>query len=207
MGKRVGLFLVILLGIVFLCGSPVFAKTKVAFALLWTIDDMGWTTAHYRGIEYLKKELGDKIAITSSLSNLGIVYQMKGDHDKATEYLKRSLKLSEKIKSQYGVIVSLFYLVLLHVDKNSREEAIYYLKKMEKLSDQTENSIFKQGYLIAKALLLKQSNRIRNRTEAEIMLKKIIEGGFTADRGSRAEFGRCPARGIIGDSRYCAFRA
>lgn len=40
------------------------AKTvKVAFALLWTIDDQGWTTSHYRGFEHLKKELGDKVEI------------------------------------------------------------------------------------------------------------------------------------------------
>jgi len=39
-------------------------KFKVAFALLWTIDDMGWTTAHYRGIQYLKKVLGDKIEVS-----------------------------------------------------------------------------------------------------------------------------------------------
>lgn len=38
-------------------------KLKVAFALLWTIDDQGWTTAHYHGIEYLKEKLGDKIEV------------------------------------------------------------------------------------------------------------------------------------------------
>ena len=64
MTKRLGLFVIILLSIGFLWCPPVFAKTKVAFALLWTIDDMGWTTAHYRGIEYLKKELGDKIEVS-----------------------------------------------------------------------------------------------------------------------------------------------
>jgi len=40
------------------------AKTRVAFALLGTIDDMGWTTSHYRGIEYLRKQLGDRIDIS-----------------------------------------------------------------------------------------------------------------------------------------------
>ena len=38
-------------------------KLKVAFALLSTIHDMGWTTAHYQGIEYLKKELKDHIQV------------------------------------------------------------------------------------------------------------------------------------------------
>jgi basic membrane lipoprotein Med (substrate-binding protein (PBP1-ABC) superfamily) len=40
-------------------GKP--AKLKVAFALLSTIHDLGWTTAHYKGIEYLKREMKDQI--------------------------------------------------------------------------------------------------------------------------------------------------
>lgn len=65
MGKRLGIFLVAALCIGFVFTSQAFArKTKVAFALLWTIDDMGWTTAHYRGIQYLKKKLGDKIEVS-----------------------------------------------------------------------------------------------------------------------------------------------
>jgi basic membrane protein A and related proteins len=54
----------LLLFIGLIWNPAVAAKTKVAFALLGTIDDMGWTTAHYRGIEYLKKQLGDRIEIS-----------------------------------------------------------------------------------------------------------------------------------------------
>jgi len=64
MDRKLSLFFVVLLGIGLLLTPPAFAKTKVAFALLWTIDDMGWTTAHYRGIEHLKKKLGDKIEVS-----------------------------------------------------------------------------------------------------------------------------------------------
>ncbi len=39
-------------------------KIKAGFALLWTVDDQGWTTSHYKGIEYLKKELGDKVDVS-----------------------------------------------------------------------------------------------------------------------------------------------
>jgi basic membrane lipoprotein Med (substrate-binding protein (PBP1-ABC) superfamily) len=42
-------------------GKP--AKMKVAFALLSTIHDLGWTTAHYKGIEYLKKEMKEQIVV------------------------------------------------------------------------------------------------------------------------------------------------
>jgi len=58
------LFLVISIGLIGVPSMAQAKKFKVAFALLWTIDDMGWTTAHYRGIEYLKKALGDKIDVS-----------------------------------------------------------------------------------------------------------------------------------------------
>ena len=64
MSKKLLLIIVLMLGISLVFSAPAVAKTKVAFALLWTIDDMGWTTAHYRGIEYLKKKLGDQIEVS-----------------------------------------------------------------------------------------------------------------------------------------------
>jgi basic membrane lipoprotein Med (substrate-binding protein (PBP1-ABC) superfamily) len=46
-------------------------KIRVAFALLATIDDQGWTTAHYQGIQYLEEQLGDavEIAYTENVVN------------------------------------------------------------------------------------------------------------------------------------------
>ncbi len=64
MVKKLVFLLVAMIGIGLLLSTPSPAKTKVAFALLWTIDDMGWTTAHYRGIEHLKKELGDQVEVS-----------------------------------------------------------------------------------------------------------------------------------------------
>ena len=64
MGKKVFFIIAVFLVMGLLLSPPAVAKTKVAFALLWTIDDMGWTTAHYRGIEYLKQQLGDQIEVS-----------------------------------------------------------------------------------------------------------------------------------------------
>ncbi|MFP4388591.1 MAG: hypothetical protein ACLFPR_06530 [Desulfococcaceae bacterium] len=38
-------------------------KVRTAFAPLWTIDDQGWTTSHYRDIQDLKERLGDEVEI------------------------------------------------------------------------------------------------------------------------------------------------
>ncbi len=57
------------LSLMFILSGSAFAqdppkKIKAGFALLWTVDDQGWTTSHYNGIKYLEKELGDKVEIS-----------------------------------------------------------------------------------------------------------------------------------------------
>jgi basic membrane lipoprotein Med (substrate-binding protein (PBP1-ABC) superfamily) len=64
MVRKAVLLCALLVAVAMMFSVPAYAKTKVAFALLWTIDDMGWTTAHYRGIEYLKTHLGDQIEVS-----------------------------------------------------------------------------------------------------------------------------------------------
>ena len=64
MRKKHVFIIVLMLGISLVFSAPALAKTKVAFALLWTIDDMGWTTSHYRGVEYLQKQLGDQVEVS-----------------------------------------------------------------------------------------------------------------------------------------------
>jgi basic membrane protein A and related proteins len=39
-------------------------KVRAAFVLLDTINDQGWTTAHYDGIEQLKRQLGDQVEVS-----------------------------------------------------------------------------------------------------------------------------------------------
>lgn len=39
-------------------------KLRVAFVLLETINDQGWTTSHHDGIEYMKKQLGDAVEVS-----------------------------------------------------------------------------------------------------------------------------------------------
>jgi len=117
-----------------------------------------------------------------NMMGIGAIYRMKGEHNLATEYLKRSLELSEKNKSLYGMNASLFYLVLLNLDINSREQAHKYLSQLRELVDQTGSKIFNQMHQIAKALYLKKSGRIRNRTEAENLLKQIVENDIASPR-------------------------
>ncbi|MFW9875702.1 MAG: hypothetical protein ACFFG0_21575 [Candidatus Thorarchaeota archaeon] len=113
-------------------------------------------------------------ALVNSLASLGNVYRIKGEYDRAIEFLESSLTLAEKV----GVPnTSLFIgiLVLLYLDNDSREQAQQYLLRLEKLSDQLKQKPTTRIYNTAKVIMLKASGRARNRAEAELLFKKIIE--------------------------------
>jgi len=134
---------------------------------------------YYNRAASLEEQENEIDRLTATIIGIGSTYRMKGNHERATQYLKRSLTLSKNINSLYGMNSSLFYLTLLNLDKNNHEKAQKYLTNLEELGEKTESKVFKQAYLIAKALVLKNSGRIRNRTEAEMLLKQIAEEEFT----------------------------
>jgi tetratricopeptide (TPR) repeat protein len=108
----------------------------------------------------------------------GNVYRMKGDLDKAVEFVKRSLEFFEEFNLTFDFYIGicLFRLVSLYLETNMREEAELYMSRLKEIADKSENAIMIQYYQMTKALILKSSGRARNRAEAEILLKQIVEG-------------------------------
>ncbi|MFX1499875.1 MAG: tetratricopeptide repeat protein [Promethearchaeota archaeon] len=117
---------------------------------------------------YVEHFLVNKIGI-------GTTYRMKGNLEKATEHLQNCIELSEKYKNSYGMSTSLFYLILTNLDNNSLNQAQINLKRLEKLTYENESRIFDHVGILSKALILKKKGRIRNFTEAELLLKQITE--------------------------------
>jgi tetratricopeptide (TPR) repeat protein len=136
------------------------------------------TVRYYRRAAKLAEREAYIEEFISNIMGIGATYRMKGDLDLALTYLERSLKLSKQHNSQNGMRSSLFYLILINIDKNNHKETQQYLIKLEELADQTESIVFRQAYLIAKALFKRNKGRIRDRTEAEMLLKQITEGNI-----------------------------
>lgn len=134
-----------------------------------------------RVIKYRKREANlaqkEKYDEHLIMSNYGIAttFRAKGEFDLAVKHLKSSLELSEKTNSTYGIQASLFHLIRTNLDNNAIDQARIYLKQLEQFSNHTESTVFKNVFLISKALVMKNSGRIRNLTEAELLLKKFTE--------------------------------
>jgi tetratricopeptide (TPR) repeat protein len=111
--------------------------------------------------------------VAANWVNIGNIYRMKGDYNKAIEFLKRNLLFNGEV---YIPNRSLFLIVLINLDKGLREEAQRYLSRLKDLTDKTENERLYQVYQVTKAIVLKASGLARNRAEAESLLKQIVKG-------------------------------
>ena len=160
--------------------SEISILTKLeAYHLLGAIykekGELNRTIRYYNRAFKIAEKEGYTEQIIINTYGIGAAYRMKGDLVQATTYLKRSLEISKEFDSQYGMYISIYYLILTNLDSNSLDQAKQYLTQLEQLTDQTESAVFKNVCLIAKALVLKVGSRIRNRTEAEFLLKHITD--------------------------------
>jgi len=172
--------------ILFLVGTIYTAKGELDLALQAHNESL----THSRG-SVMMYEMID----ATSYSNIGLLYFQKGDPDYAIENYERSLKIWEKytfpvannwVGDNYNRLISVF------LYKKSPDIAQEYLDRFQSYLEKRKISINIFWYRLAKAKILRSSSRIRNRAEAEKILKELIKGHDTVvksgTRGVAEEF-------------------
>ncbi|MFX1284051.1 MAG: tetratricopeptide repeat protein [Promethearchaeota archaeon] len=127
-----------------------------------------------KGFE-ISKELEDKQELATCLNNIGNIHQVKGDMKKAILRYKESLSLYEEIGSNINTCRMLYLLILSLVIEGSMKEADLYLKKLQKINEKEDNKIISQAYRLGKAILLRASDRIITRAEAQNLFFEITQ--------------------------------
>ncbi|MFX0172714.1 MAG: tetratricopeptide repeat protein [Candidatus Hodarchaeota archaeon] len=122
----------------------------------------------------IKEELGNPQDIATTLDNIGIIYRVKGELDKAVDYFQRSLALEEKIGNDIWSSYTLFYLILIALDQQDQTRAHVYLNRLQKLHARTPNKKIHLRSQLAEALVLKQSKRMRDKAQAQVLLNQIV---------------------------------
>ena len=144
-------------------------------AINYQKGDIDKSLKYYNQARALAEEIHHPDQLALSLYQLGYVSRMKGEYDRGIELNETSLRIAENVNYPYVVCMSLVVLILIYLDKGSREQAEQYLVRLKKLSDQIQQKYIKQMYLLSKAIILKMSGRTSNRSEAEVLLRKIVE--------------------------------
>ena len=84
----------------------------------------------------LREEMGDKLGIARSLSNIGSIYKTKGDYDEALNYFNKSLKIREEIMDKAGIATATARIGLIYFQKENLNKTLEYFNKSMKISQE-----------------------------------------------------------------------
>jgi tetratricopeptide (TPR) repeat protein len=73
--------------------------------------------------------LGSKKGMAENYANLGVLYQMKGDTEKAIAFLEKALQLAEALGSKEGMARNYDNLGQIYRRQDNKAEAKRYFKK------------------------------------------------------------------------------
>ncbi len=136
-------------------------------------------------LEYLQQslsiyeQLGIKQEVALALLNIGEVYRNKEQHNYAHTCYNQSLEIYEELGNDHLIAIVLYELVWLSLDEKNTNLAQQYLQKLQLIKDRTDDKIVDQHLCIARALLLKSSNRTRDRFKALEIFKQLNQEEVT----------------------------
>ena len=121
------------------------------------------------------EEIGNNQFISVSLCNIGEIYQQKGDFDTSVYYFKKALNLREEVGNKQEIALNLFYLISVSLDAKEKRRAERYFDRLKLINEIDVDKVIFQIYRLAEAMILKTSNRMRDKVQAQELLREIIE--------------------------------
>jgi len=129
---------------------------------------------HEKSLEAFKK-IDYKVAIAIILNNMSWNYNILGDSEKALQCIKSSIKINNELGILRGAAANYDYFIRILLDKGDLEQAKIVLKEFEQMKNQLKDEHLYLIYKFNEALVLKKSNRSRDRGKAEETLKQLIK--------------------------------
>jgi len=120
------------------------------------------------------EEMGNQEAISKSLNNIGTIYYLMGDYKQALAHFELSIKFNKEIGNKISIAENLYQIIKTFIAQNQIEKAQEYLLNLKEINEQLSHKPTDQIYRISKALLLKNSKRLRDWLKAIEMLEKVI---------------------------------
>ncbi|MHA1480903.1 MAG: tetratricopeptide repeat protein, partial [Candidatus Thorarchaeota archaeon] len=127
-----------------------------------------------RGMK-LRQGVGDKGILAASLHKIGSIYHRKGDLELAINHLQQSLDIRLKIGNRVRTSNVLFSLIKACIDNADIKQAETYLGTLKEIEEKEQNKRVTRKCQVAEALVLKTSNRVRDRGKSELLLKETLD--------------------------------
>lgn len=130
------------------------------------------------------RQFQTKRGIAWALEILGSIHWSRGESQAAVNCYEQSLGITQEIKLAGGSELSykLYKLCQFHVNLQELEKAQDYLEQLQEQS-RLDSSIDSQIYYqLAESLILKTSQRFKEKAQAQDLLREILENQKTSER-------------------------
>ncbi|MFX1378882.1 MAG: tetratricopeptide repeat protein [Promethearchaeota archaeon] len=147
------------------------AVAAVSYQSIGELED---SLEHCMKVDEIIKKFKSNLYIAGTLNNIGNLHAELGDYEMALQYLEESLKFWELDPLRIeGCIDSIIAVAL---KKGDIVLAQKYFQRLENIYNQAPNSQYCEFvYNYNKALILKNSSRIRDKAKAEKLFKRILK--------------------------------
>lgn len=135
--------------------------------------ELNKASEYYQKSFTIAEELGDKQEIATSFNNIGNIYKELGEKKEAINYYEKSLFLYEELGNNLNISQMLFLLVM--TIEESDEHLHHYFQKLQQINSIEDNKLITQFYRFGKAIILRKSDRIIQRAEAQQLLQEIVQ--------------------------------
>ncbi len=123
----------------------------------------------------LREEFSQNQDIAECLYYIGKILLQQGELNQAWEYLEKSLGLLEEKNNFLFITGILLDLISLVIEQEEHEQSNKYLHRLKLINDQEKNMIINQRYRLARALILRDSPRIRDKALSQKIFQQITE--------------------------------
>jgi tetratricopeptide (TPR) repeat protein len=124
------------------------------------------------------EKTGNKWQMRNLCHSLGITYHSMGNQDKARMYYQRCMVLSREMGDIIDTAEILFDTIDVSLQNDDLDTAKILLLELQELKEINKDAdIIDTRYRIAKALVLKNSDRLRDKIKAQNMFQQITDEG------------------------------
>ncbi|MHA1511533.1 MAG: tetratricopeptide repeat protein [Promethearchaeota archaeon] len=155
----------------------VIAESYNGFGVLYSYtEDLNKSMMYMEKCLAIAEKIKYKYYIATSLVNIGEMLYVQGDLKGTGEYYERSLKKYKELHSVGGEGYVLLDLIMLYIEMDYSKKVRKNFSQLEELYNK-HHITFKElndYYQVAKALILKNSSRMRDKVKAEEIFKNFV---------------------------------
>ncbi len=137
--------------------------------------DLDLALEHFQRSLKIYEMLQIRESIALLQANIGGVYRKKGEYDKAQDYYQRSLRTYKDLSNDFLTAIVLFELVWVALEKQDSDLVEKTITQLKAIDTRAKNRVISQRYQVAQALILKSSNRTRQKLKAADILETVVK--------------------------------